>query len=104
MDAVDWRCCAGKVLNVNYPRCRVAEIKGIPGRAHGREPLGRELRTPRGPRRRPYWWIADFLKRDSGGDDTDIALMEGNWVAVTPLQVDRTDRELLGRLQERFGV
>lgn len=104
VDAVDWRCCAGKVLNVNYPRCRVAEIKGIPGRTHGREPLGRELRTPRGPRRRPYWWIADFLKRDSGGDDTDIALMEGNWVAVTPLQVDRTDRELLGRLQERFGV
>lgn len=51
VDAVDWRCCAGKVLNVNYPRCRVAEIKGIPGRAHGREPLGRELRTPRGPRR-----------------------------------------------------
>ena len=50
------------------------------------------------------WWIADFLKRDSGGGDTDIALMEGNWVAVTPLQVDRTDRELLGRLQERFGV
>lgn len=29
VDAVDWRCCAGKVLNVNYPRCRVAEIKGI---------------------------------------------------------------------------
>ena len=56
------------------------------------------------PAGRPYWWIADFLKRDSGGDDTDIALMEGNWVAVTPLQVDRTDRELLGRLQERFGV
>ena len=45
-----------------------------------------------GPAGRPYWWIADFLKRDSGGDDTDIALMEGNWVAVTPLQVDRTDR------------
>ena len=30
--------------------------------------------------------------------------MEGNWVTVTPLQVDRTDRELLGRLQERFGL
>ena len=25
--------------------------QGHPGRAHGREPLGRELRTPRGPRR-----------------------------------------------------
>lgn len=103
VDAVDWRCCAGKVLNVNYPRCRVAEIKGIPGRTHGREPLAENYERREDP---AGVLLVDrgFIKRDSGGDDTDIALMEGNWVAVTPLQVDRTDRELLGRLQERFGV
>lgn len=104
VDAVDWRCCARESPERQLSALPRRRDQGHPGRAHGREPLGRELRTPRGPRRRPYWWIADFLKRDSGGDDTDIALMEGNWVAVTPLQVDRTDRELLGRLQERFGV
>ena len=29
--------------------------------------------------------------------------MEKNWVAITPLQVDRTDYDLLGRLRERFA-
>ena len=101
---VDWRCCAGKVLNVNYPRCRVAEIKGIRAARMAESRWAENYERREDPAGRPYWWIADFLKRDSGGDDTDIALMEGNWVAVTPLQVDRTDRELLGRLQERFGV
>ena len=104
VDAVDWRCCAGKVLNVNYPRCRVAEIKGIRAARMAESRWAENYERREDPAGRPYWWIADFLKRDSGGDDTDIALMEGNWVAVTPLQVDRTDRELLGRLQERFGV
>ena len=104
VDAVDWRCCAGKVLNVNYPRCRVAEIKGIRAVRMAESRWAENYERREDPAGRPYWWIADFLKRDSGGDDTDIALMEGNWVAVTPLQVDRTDRELLGRLQERFGV
>ena len=104
VDAVDWRCCAGKVLNVNNPRCRVAEIKGIRAARMAESRWAENYERREDPAGRPYWWIADFLKRDSGGDDTDIALMEGNWVAVTPLQVDRTDRELLGRLQERFGV
>ena len=104
VDAVDWRCCAGKVLNVNYPRCRVAESKGIRAARMAESRWAENYERREDPAGRPYWWIADFLKRDSGGDDTDIALMEGNWVAVTPLQVDRTDRELLGRLQERFGV
>ena len=81
-----------------------AEIKGIRAARMAESRWAENYERREDPAGRPYWWIADFLKRDSGGDDTDIALMEGNWVAVTPLQVDRTDRELLGRLQERFGV
>ncbi len=100
VDAVDWSRCAGKVLNVNYPRCRVAEIRGVRAARMAESRWDENYERREDPAGRPYWWIADFLRRDTGGTDTDIALMEDNWVAVTPLQVDRTDRELLGLLRE----
>ncbi len=103
VDAVDWSRCAGKVLNVNYPRCRVAEIRGVRAARMADTRWDENYERREDPAGRPYWWIADFLKRDAGGEDTDIALMEENWVAITPLQVDRTDYDLLGRLRERFA-
>ena len=87
---MDWRCCAGKVLNVNYPRCRVAEIKGIRAARMAESRWAENYERREDPAGRPYWWIADFLKRDSGGDDTDIALMEGNWVSRRFRWIGRT--------------
>lgn len=100
VESVDWSRCAGKVLNVNYPRCLVADIRGIRAARMAESRWEENYERREDPAGRPYWWIADFIRRDSDGDDTDIALMQDNWVAVTPLQVDRTDRELLGLLRE----
>lgn len=78
MDVVNWRCCAGKVLDVNYPRCCVAGVKGIRVARVVESHWTKNHERREDPVGCPYWWIADFLKRDSGGDDTDITLTEGN--------------------------
>ena len=102
VDAVDWTRFAGKVLNVNYPRCRVQDIRGIRSARMATTRWDETYERREDPAGRPYWWIADFLTRERGGDDTDIAFMEDNWVSVTPIQIDRTDRESLDWLRQRF--
>lgn len=93
--AASFRGCRGlALLRRESPERQLSALprrrdQGHPGRAHGRGRWAENYERREDPAGRPYWWIADFLKRDSGGDDTDIALMEGNWWAVTPLQVDR---------------
>lgn len=100
VDAVDWSRCAGKVLNVNYPHCLTADIRGIRPARMAETSWAEHYVRREDPAGRPYWWITGYLGRDSGGNDTDIAMIEDNWVAVTPLRVDRTDRDLLDLLQE----
>ena len=103
VDAVDWPCFAGTVLNVNYPRRRVAEYKGIRAARMATPAWGESYERGEDSSGHPCWMIGDFLNRGHGGSDTDSALMEEGWVTVTPLGMDRTDREALRVLQERLA-
>lgn len=101
VDTIDW---AGlppyRVLNVNYPRRPVAEVLGVRAGRMSTTPWkeGYEQRTD--PSGRPYWWLSGYLKRPAGGEDTDLSLIRAGWVALTPLQVDRTDEVLFSSLRD----
>jgi 5'-nucleotidase len=80
----------GVVLNVNFPKLGVGQIKGIKvcrqADAHWVEkfdkrvnPLGREY----------YWLTGDFVNEDKGEDTDEWALRNG-YVSVVPVQFDLT--------------
>ena len=102
MESIEWLRFAGRVLNVNYPRRRVADFKGVRAVRMATSPWGERYERAEEPSGEPSWRIGDLLNRGRSGVDTDSALLDEGWVTVTPLQVDRTDREALILLQERL--
>ncbi|MDC7994277.1 5'/3'-nucleotidase SurE [Altibacter sp. HG106] len=80
----------GVVLNVNFPKLKASEIKGIKvcrqANAHWIEnfdkrtnPLGRDY----------YWLTGEFVNEDKGEDTDEWALRHG-YVSVVPVQFDLT--------------
>lgn len=102
IDSIEWPRFVGTVLNVNYPRRRMADVKGVRAARMATPPWGERYERSEDPSGRPCWRMGDFLTRGHGGEDTDSALLEDGWVTITPLRVDRTDREALILLQERL--
>jgi len=82
------------VINVNFPACMPEDVKGIVITRQGKRNQGflrvDERRDGRG---NPYYWIGfeKLVVVDTPGEGTDLAALEGNYVSVTPLRLDRTD-------------
>lgn len=88
----------GVVLNVNIPKMKSSEIKGIKvcrqANAHWEEkfdkrtnPMGREY----------YWLTGEFVNEDKGTDTDEWALQNG-FVSVVPVQFDLTAHHAINEL------
>jgi len=90
----------GTCLNVNIPKGKLKDIKGIKicrqGKAFWEDAF--EKRTD--PFGGDYYWLTgDFAVTDRG-EDTDMYALENNYVSVVPTQFDMTAHHLIGTLNE----
>ena len=93
------------LINVNFPDCRPEEVKGISVVALGRRRQERlHIDERKDGRGNPYYWIAytrqNAFKFEQG---TDIAALEDNCVALTPLRIDITDEPTMTGLAKLFA-
>jgi len=92
------------LLNVNIPDVAVEEIAGIHVTHLGKRVYRDEIQTRTDPRGRKYYWI--------GGDPpvweqdplSDFGAVSANFVSVTPLRLDWTDRDALATLHDWEGA
>jgi 5'-nucleotidase len=98
--AVGWPDDA--LINVNFPDVPAAEVKGIAVVCQGRHKLGDEITERIDPRGRPYFWIGGLRTEDRGTKGTDLAAVSRGMVSVTPLTLDLSHREALGRMKHLF--
>ena len=92
------------LINVNFPDCRPEEVKGISVVALGRRRQERlHIDERKDGRGNPYYWIAytrqSEFKFEHG---TDIAALEDNCIALTPLRIDITDERTMTGLAKLF--
>lgn len=91
------------VINVNFPACTPEEVKGILVTRQGKRNQG-FLRVDgrRDGRGNPYYWIGfeRLAVIDPPGEGTDLAALDGNFVSVTPLRLDRTDAAFSEKLRD----
>ena len=92
------------LINVNFPDCRPEEVKGIAVAALGRRRQERlHIDERKDGRGNPYYWIAytrqNAFKFEHG---TDMAALEDNCIAVTPLRIDITDEPTMTGLAKLF--
>lgn len=80
----------GVVLNVNFPKLKESEIKGIKVCRQANAHWVEEFDKRTNPQGRDYYWLTGkFVNVDEGEDTDEKALAEG-YVSVVPVQFDLT--------------
>lgn len=89
----------GVVLNVNFPKLKESDIKGIKvcrqADAHWEEEFDKRT-NPQG--REYYWLTGKFVNKDKG-DDTDEQALRDGYVSLVPIQFDLTAHHFIKDLK-----
>jgi 5'-nucleotidase len=91
------------LLNVNVPYCTMDELKGYMVTRQGLRVYHDELVRREDPRGRPYYWIGGDVPSGVPEEGTDVGALRGNYVSVTPLQLDMTAHPFRPEL-ENWGL
>jgi 5'-nucleotidase len=92
------------LININFPDCVPADVRGIAVATQGRNRQERLQIEPRQDGRgNAYYWIAYVRTRGMPpADGSDISALADNRIAVTPLRLDMTDEPFMTQLAQLF--
>lgn len=90
------------LVNVNFPDRPVAEVTGIEVVRQGKRKIGDELVERIDPRGDPYVWIGAQRLEDRAEAGTDLEAVFRGAISITPLCIDMTHRDTIGRLRTAF--
>lgn len=91
---------AGTFLNVNFPNCPPELVAGTKVTSQGKLAHGMWIDQRTDGRGFPYYWLRFGREQSEIREGTDLFAVRGNFVSVTPLQLDLTAHELRARLAE----
>ncbi len=92
----------GRLLNVNIPKIKSSEIKGIKVCRQANARWKETYREGTDPYGGKYYWLSgEFINYDKG-DDTDIWALENNYISVVPSMHDLTDYAMLDKLKDEM--
>ncbi len=88
------------LLNVNYPNLPLDAIKGVAITRLGQRWYDDVVHERTDPRGRKYYWITGKKVLYGLLDGTDAHELERGYISITPLTLDMTCDNLLGRVSE----
>jgi len=95
----------GVLVNVNFPPCAAADVKGIAVTAQGRRDAElMRIEERRDGRNIPYYWLMFQRGGFTPGEGTDLEALAAQKVSVTPLRIDLTDEAERLRYAEAFAA
>jgi 5'-nucleotidase len=86
------------LLNVNVPRGRRSDIRGVQVTRLGRREYNDQLIRRKDPYGRDYFWIGGSPPGGAGEPGTDLHAVAAGYVSVTPVQLDLTNHELIDHI------
>ncbi len=93
----------GTLLNVNVPAVPEDQIRGVLLTRQGKSSWEDTFDVRRDPANREYFWLTGRMIVTDTEADTDQVAVYNNYVSVTPIHYDLTDRVLLEQMQD-WGV
>lgn len=90
------------LLNVNFPAVAPSQVAGITVVRHGKRKIGDDLMERIDPRGRTYFWIGALRGQEDVTPDTDIAVVYGGAISVTPLFLNLTHHPTVETLKQAF--
>ena len=88
----------GTCLNVNIPKGKESDIKGIKICRQGRAFWEDTFDKRKDPFGGEYFWLTGEFRETDKGEDTDMWALEHNYVSVVPTQFDMTAHHLISNL------
>ncbi len=85
----------GTFLNVNFPRCRAAEVRGVKVSTQGKLLHGLFMEERQDGRGFPYFWMRFGRSPIEAKGASDIAALRDDFISVTPLKLDLTAHDVL---------
>ncbi len=89
----------GTLLNVNVPEAKKADSRRYRVTHLGEREYRDVITEKIDPRGEPYFWIGGHYIVKSKGPDTDYGALANNYISVTPLDIDLTNRDFSRDLQ-----
>lgn len=88
----------GVILNVNFPKLKESEIKGIKICRQAKAYYAQKFDKRKTPFGKDYYWLAgEFINQDKG-EDTDEWALENGYISVVPVQFDLTAHHTIQQL------
>ena len=94
---------AGTLLNVNVPAVPEPEIKGVMLTKQGKSCWDDTFDVRRDPADREYFWLTGKMLVTDTDPTTDQVAVRNNFVSITPIHYDLTDRKQL-EVMEQWDV
>ncbi len=88
----------GVVLNVNFPKLKADEIKGVKVCRQARAHWVEEFDKRTNPQGRSYYWLTGQFVNEDHGEDTDEWALANGYVSVVPVQFDLTAHHAIQQL------
>ncbi|HEY1195411.1 5'/3'-nucleotidase SurE [Flavobacterium sp.] len=88
----------GVVLNVNFPKLKESEIKGIKVCRQAKAYYAQKFDKRQTPFGKDYYWLAGKFVNEDKGEDTDEWALENGYVSVVPVQFDLTAHHSIQQL------
>lgn len=93
----------GVCLNVNIPKIKKEEIKGIKTCRQARAIWEEEFEERFDPTGKPYYWLTGkFINFEEEKTDTDEWALKNNYISIVPVKSDLTSFEDLENLKQRY--
>jgi 5'-nucleotidase len=87
------------LININVPDLPKNKIKGIKPARQGFRHYGSSVLKRVDHRGKDYFWVGGQYSGYAAGDDTDCAVVDKGFVAITPLKLDVTDMAFLEEIK-----
>ena len=90
----------GTLMNVNFPACAAADVKGVAVVPQGKYDLqSTEIEERMDSRQRAYYWIGLRRRRATPPGNSDLGAVTAGKIAVTPLHLNLTEMSVLETLR-----
>lgn len=89
------------LLNVNIPKLKHGEIKGVKLCRQAHAIYKESFREGRDPANRPYFWLTgEFCNLEPDATDTDVWALQNGYISVVPSMPDLTDYKRLEKFKK----
>ena len=90
----------GTLININFPDCVPAKVKGVRLCPLGKRRVGVALSERVDPKGRPYYWLGGDRDNTANKPGVDIDFLHKGYITITPLCMDLTDYSTLSRMEK----